>query len=241
MKKNMKKMMIKTVVLVATFLFAMITPAFAAAPTSIDDAWFVVPIFVKSPGSPAPAVSITPDKVWTSDDGTVLHCRNTQISTYIAHTPNDVPSGTIRWGTMTAVSNFVFDTATNTGTLTMKITLTLTAATSSKPNDYPAANYPNTYGLGTLEGTLVAEVSSLNPYVSSSLNCPMPGNGQGHFIATFGTGAFANAKLSADVTLETGTAGAGGAIGIEYLFIGHHANHLYNDGSITYHNPGQSR
>jgi hypothetical protein len=235
----MKKiMMIVTVVLVVAFLSAMIAPTFAVAPTTIEDAWFVIPILVKH--SNPSAVSIDPDKVWTSDDGTVLHSRNTQISTYIAHTPNDVPPGTIRWGTMTAVSNFVFDTLTNTGTYTMKITLSLAAATSSLQTQYPAANYPNTYGLGTLEGTFVAEVTSLNPYVSSSIDCPMPGNGQGYFIATHGTGAFANAKLSADVTLEPGTA-AGGNIGIEYLFIGHHANHLFNDGAITFHHPGQSK
>ena len=146
MYKIMKKMMIVTVVLVAAFLSALVAPTFAAAPTVIEDAWFVIPIFVKSPGSPAPPVSITPDKVWTSDDGTVLHSRNTQISTYLAHTPANVPAGTIWWGSVTAVSNFVFDTLTNTGTYTMKITLTLAATTSTNPTLYPAANYPNTYG-----------------------------------------------------------------------------------------------
>lgn len=230
----MKKMMIITFVLVAAFLSAMIVPTFAAAPTVIDDAWFVIPIFVKHPT--ASVVSIDPDKVWMSDDGTVLHSRNTQISTYIAHSPSGVTAGTVRWGTVTAVSNFVFDTVSNKGTYTIKITLTLTDSFGTN-----GAGYPNTYGIGTLEGTLVAEVTSLNPYVDISLNCPMPGDGQGYFIATHGTGAFANAKLSADVTLEPGTAGVGGAIGIEYLFIGHHHTHLYNDGAITIHNPGPSK
>jgi hypothetical protein len=242
--KKMKKMMIVTVLLVAAFLSAMIAPTFAAAPTAIDDAWFVIPIFVKSPGSPAPAVSITPDKVWTSDDGNVLHCMNTQISTYLAHTPTlpppqvSPPSGSVRWGTVTAVSNFVFDKISNTGTYTMKITLTLKETTTTQGVD--PTLYPNTYGIGTLEGTLVAKVTNLNPYVASNLNCPMPGNGQGIFVATHGTGAFANAKLMAGVTLEPGQAGTAGSIGIEYLFIGHHINHLYNDGSITFHNPGKS-
>src|SRR5512138_510873 len=106
--KMKKIMMVVTVALVAAFLSAMIAPTFAAAPTAIEDAWFVIPIFVKSTGPPAPAVSITPDKVWTSDGGTVLHSRNMQISTYLAHTPSNVPAGTIWWGSVTAVSNFVF-------------------------------------------------------------------------------------------------------------------------------------
>jgi hypothetical protein len=235
-EKEMKKMMmILTIALVAAFFSAMIAPTFAAKPTTIDNAWFVIPMFVNHPT--ATSISINPDKVWTSDDGTVLHSRNTQITTYIAHTPSNLASGTVRWGYMTAVSNFVFDTKTSTGTYTMKITLDLTDSFGTN-----GAGNPNTYGIGTLEGTLVAEITSLNPYVNPTLNCPMPGNGQGHFIATHGTGAFENAKLSADVTLETQDLVVGGAhIGIEYLFIGHHANHLYNDGTLTFHQSGPSQ
>lgn len=235
----MKKTNILTIGLMVVFLSAMVAPALAAAPIKIDDAWLVLPIFVKSNVASMP-VSITPDKVWTSDDGTVLHSRNTQISTYIAHTPKEVPAGTIRWGTLNAVSNFVFDTTTNTGTLTMKITLTLTEASSSKEKDYPAAKYPNTYGFGTLEGTLVAEITSLNPYVDSTINCPMPGAGQGHFVATHGTRDFENARLSADVTLSALSVDTGTVhLGEEFLFIGHHFDHLYNDGTLTFHHPGK--
>jgi hypothetical protein len=236
----MKKMIILTFALIAVFLSAMVAPTFAAAPTVVNDVWLVIPIFVKSDYAPIP-VSITPDKVWTSDDGTVLHSRNTEISTYIAHTPSGLPPGTIRWGTMEAVSNFVFDTVSNTGTFTMKITLTLTKATSNNPL-YPAANYENNYGLGTLECTLVVEVTSLNPYVGPAINCPMPGAGQGQLVATHGTGAFENAKLSADVTLEPGFSIRPGVfnLGIEYLFIGHHYQHDYNQGTLTFHNPGPS-
>ena len=237
----MKKTMILTIALVAAFLFAMIAPTFAAKPTTINDAWMVIPIFVKNTANPS-LETVVPDKVWTSDDGTVLHARNTQIETYIAHTPPGVPPGTIRWGYMIAVSDFVFDTTTSTGTYTMKITLTLTATTTTDPTHYPAANYPNTYGIGTLEGTLVADITSLNPYVDPALNCPMPGNGQGYFVATHGTGAFENAKLSADVTLSTQEITQGPVkIGIEYLFVGHHATHLYNDGTLTFHQSGPSQ
>jgi hypothetical protein len=235
--EKMKKIMtILTIGMLAVFLLSMFAPALAAKPTQIDDAWFVIPIFVKSNISQYP-ISIVPDKVWTSDDGTILHAQSSQIATYLAHTPKVVPPGTIRWGTVQAVSNFVFDTTTNTGTLTMKLTLTLTSASSSNPTLYPAANYPNTYGFGTLEGTLVAEVTSLNPYVdTAALKCPVPGAGQGHFVATHGTGDFANAKLSADVTLEPVAVDKGTVhLGEEFIFIGHHFDHEYNEGTLTFH------
>ena len=61
----MKKIMVfSTLVLTVAFLSAFIVPAFAAAPTVIDDVWFVVPVFISSTtGVPAP--SFTADKVWT--------------------------------------------------------------------------------------------------------------------------------------------------------------------------------
>jgi hypothetical protein len=226
--KNMRKE-ISLLAIVIIVVAMLITPVFAAAPKTIDNAWFVIPMFVNHPTDSM--ISLIPDKVWSSDDETVIHSRNTQISTYIAHTPQGLTSGSVRWGYMTAVSDLVFDTKTNTGTYTMKIKLDLT--TSFGANG--VAN-PNTYGIGTLEGTLVAEITSLNPYVKPGLNCPMPGNGQGHIVLTHGTGAFENAKFSADVTLETQEIIQGPSrIGIEYLFIGHHANHLYNDGTIVLH------
>ena len=161
-----------------------------------------------------------------TDDGTVLHSRSTTISTYVARSPPGA-AGTVRIGTMTAVSDFVFDTISSTGALNMKLTITLTTSNN--------ALYPNPYGVGTLEGTLVAEVTSLNPYAS----IPLPGDAQGNFVATHGTGAFENAKLETDVTMNAGTAVAGSnTIYIEYMFFGHHINHLYNDGTLTFHQSG---
>ena len=225
----MKKIMIITIALIAAFLSAIVAPTFAAAPTVVEDVWFVIPVFVSSSISTVP-VSFTPDRVWTSDDGTVLHSMSTSIATYVARSPPGAP-GTVKIGTTTAVSNFVFDTVSQTGTLNMKITIALTTSSN--------AQYPNPYGVGTLEGTFTAEVTSLNPYVSADV-CPLPGNAQGYFVATHGTGAFENAKLAADVTMLPGTA-AGGAIGIEYLFVGHHINYLNNQGILTFHNPGTSK
>jgi hypothetical protein len=234
LEKNeiMKKFMIVTMVLVAVFLSAMIAPTFAAAPKVLDEAWFVIPMFVSSTGS-TPLPSFIPDRVWTSDGGTVLHSMGTSISTYIARSPPGAP-GTVRIGTMTATSNFVFDTITQSGTLNMKISITLTDASNK--------DFPQPYGTGTFEGTLVAEITSLSPY-ATAVTGPLPGNGQGYFVATHGTGDFANAKLEGDVTLEPGTAQVtkGPFITIEYIFFGHHINHDYNDGSITFHNPGKAK
>jgi hypothetical protein len=230
MKKIMKKMNIATIAIIAAFLCAFIAPTFAAAPTLMDDVWFVIPMFISTTGT-IPAVSFTPDRVWTSDDGTVLHNMGTTVSTYIARSPPGA-AGTVRIGTMTAQSNFVFDTKTQTGTLNMKISITLTAASSSA--------YPQPYGIGTFEGTLVAEITSLSPYATTKTG-PLPGNGQGYFVATHGTGDFANAKLEGTLTLEPGTAQPTGGpfITIEYIFFGHHINHSFNYGTITYHNPGK--
>jgi hypothetical protein len=225
----MKKIAILTISLMVVFLCAMIAPTYAAAPTTTEGVWFVIPVFVSSTPSGGP-VTFTADKVWTSDDGTVLHSITT-LATYIARSPPGA-AGSVRIGTTTAVSNFVFDTVSQTGSLNMKITVTLT--------DSNVPQYPNPYGVGTLEGTFTADVTSLNPYVSADV-CPLPGNAQGVFVATHGTGAFENAKLKADVTMSPGTAIAGSrTLNLEYLFVGHHINHLYNEGTLTFHHPGPS-
>ncbi len=223
--RRMKKVVLALAV--ALMAVAMLTtPVFAAKPAVVEDVWFVIPVFVSSTPAGGP-ISFVADKVWASSDGTVMHSRGTTISTYIARSPPGA-AGTVRIGTVTAVSDFVFDTVSETGTLNMKITLTLTTSNN--------AQYPNPYGVGTLEGTLVADVTSLNPYAS----IPLPGDAQGRFVATHGTGAFENAKLEADVTLSPGTAVTPTmTLGIEYLFFGHHINHLYNEGTLTYHNPGK--
>lgn len=225
------KKMIFTLAIMVGLLSAVVAPAFAAAPTVVEDVWFVIPVFTSSTNTAVIPVSFTADRVWSSGDGTVLHSMSTTISTYVARSPPGA-AGTVRIGSMTAESDFVFNTVTQKGTVNMKLTVALTTSNN--------VNYPNPYGIGTLEGTLVAEVTSLNPYVSPDI-CPMPGDAQGFFVATHGTGAFENAKLTADVTMSFGTVVAGPTtIGIEYMFFGHHINHLYNDGTLTYHNIGPS-
>ncbi len=226
----MRKVMLLAAALMLAFLSTAVIPASAAAPTVVEHVWFVVPCFASSSNPSVVPVSFVPEKVWTSDDGTVLHSRSTTISTYISRSPPGTPAGSIRIGTMTAVSDFVFDTVSETGTLNMKIMLNFTSTNTTR----------NPYGIGTLEGTLTAEVTSLNPYMSASI-CPLPGDAQGYLVATHGTGAFENAKLDADVTMSfCSTTASGITLGIEYMFIGHHANHLFNDGTLTFHHPGRN-
>jgi hypothetical protein len=223
---------ILTLVLMAGLLCTVAAHTFAAAPTIVEDVWFVIPVYTSSTNTAAVPLSFTADKVWSSGDGTVLHSRSTSISTYVARSPPGA-AGTVRIGTVTAVSDFVFNTESEKGTLNMKLTIVLTTSNN--------VNYPNPYGVGTLEGTLVAEVTSLNPYVSADV-CPLPGDAQGFFVATHGTGAFEKAKLDADVTMSFGTVVAGSiTIGIEYMFFGHHINHLYNEGTLSFHNQGISK
>ena len=183
----MKKMIILTLALIVAFLSVIVAPTYASAPTAIENVWFVVPIFVSSNPTGGP-ISFVADKVWTSGDGTILHSRGTLISTYIARSPPGAP-GSVRIGTITAECDFVFNTLTEKGTVSMKMKVNLTA--SSNPL------YPNPYGVGTLEGSFVADVKSLNPYAS----IPLPGNANGSFVATHGTGAFENAKLVAAVII----------------------------------------
>ncbi len=225
----MKKMMIITIGLLMAFALAMVAPAFAAKPTVIDAAWFVASAFTSTSNPSVIPITVTPGKVWTSDDG-VLHSMGTTAEGIVARSPPPAPSGSIPIGVWTSVSNFVFDPASQTGSLNMKITVSLTQTDAVK----------NPYGVGTLEGTLTAEVTSLNPYLPASYG-PFPGNAQGHIISTHGTGAFENAKLQADVTMRSGTMKVlGVTLGLEFIFVGSHPSYLSNEGTITFHNPGPS-
>ena len=82
----------------------------------------------------------------------------------------------------------------------------------------------NPYGVGTLEGTMVIDVTSLGAV-------PSPGDGTGFVVATHGTGAFEKAKLTADVVME---AIAGGPMPGKYIYFGTHWN-VNGLGTIVYH------
>jgi hypothetical protein len=228
----MKKiLMVTTIGLMVAFLSAMVAPAFAAAPTVVDDAWFVCSIFASSSNPTVVPITVTPGKVWTSDDG-VLHSLGTKVEGLVARSPPPQPAGATQIGVWTSEMNFVFDPTTQTGSLNMKITVVLTQTNTIK----------NPYGVGTLEGTLTAEVTSLNPYLPASYG-PLPGKAQGYLVTTHGTGAFENAKFAGDITMGYSTmtlppSQGSITLGLEFIFAGSHPGHPDNQGTLTNHNPG---
>ncbi len=216
---------------IALMAVAMLTtPIFAAAPTVVDeDVWFVAARKVgQSYGTYTPAGGIVPDRVWSTEDGKILHNMGTVVNWDIMRSP--ATAGTIKIGVMTTESNFVFDTVTGRGTVNMKVTITLTETDQVK----------NPYGVGTLEGTLIAEVTTVNPYLDASFG-QIPGFATGSVVTTHGTGAFANAKLTAELDMEANpfTVAPGAKWYYEFIFFGTHRDHLDNEGVLTYHNPGK--
>ena len=226
------------VLAVALFAIAMLAvPVFAAKPTVVDeDVWFVASRKVaQNYGTYTPTGGIVPDRVWSTEDGKILHNMGTVINWDLARSPPGQP-GTVPIGSMTTESNFVFNTETGKGTINMKVTISLTQTDPTK----------NPYGVGTLEGTLIADVTTVNPRLNASFG-QIPGTAEGFVVTTHGTGAFEDAKLTADLdmrsspfTLPVPPAPVPGLIWyFEYIFFGTHINYPENEGVLTYHNPGK--
>jgi hypothetical protein len=226
----MKGMKILTIAAAMLFLALMvIAPVEAAKPTVVDeDVWFVAARRVSGLGY-TPIGGIVPDRVWSSDDGKILHNMGTVINWNIMRSP--LTAGTVQIGLMTTVSNFVFDTVTGKGTVNMKVTITLYDA-----GLFPDNTPKNPYGVGTLEGTLIAEVTTLNQYLPTGFG-QIPGYATGFVVTTHGTGAFENAKLMADIDMTSTL--FNGIYGYEFIFFGTHRDYTDNTGVLTYHNPGK--
>ena len=228
----MKKVAVAVFTLALLLLTLMFAPVFATKPTVVEDVWFVAARKVsQNYGTYAPTGGIVPDKVWSTDDGKILHNMGTVIYWNIMRSP--AQAGTIQIGVMTSESNFVFDTVAGRGTVNMKITITLTEVDTLK----------NPYGVGTLEGTLIAEVTTVNPYLDASFG-QIPGDGTGFVVTTHGTGAFENAKLKADLDMRATPfvlppSPPGRIWYHEFIFFGTHRDYLDNEGVLTYHNPGK--
>lgn len=193
-------------------LASMVAPAFAAKPTVVEDVWFVIAIGI-SPNY------VTPGKVWWTGGDTVLHNHGTILDALIARSPTT--AGSIFIGTARFEMNFDFDTAAGKGTTVMKVTFDFTDSDLVR----------NPYGVGTLEGILVAEVTTLNQFDST-----LPGVATGFVVATHGTEAFENAKLKADLDMKSAL--FGGVLPFEFIYFGTHRDYLDNEGVLTYHNPG---
>jgi hypothetical protein len=237
----MKKVAVVVFALVLLLTTLMFAPAFAAKPTVVEDIWFVGARKVaQNFGDKNTGVTggIVPDRVWSTDDGKILHNMGTVIYWNIMRSP--ATAGTVQIGSMETLSNFVFDTVAGKGTVNMKVKITLIDA------GLFADNTPkNPYGVGTLEGTLIAEVTTVNPYLDTSFG-QIPGYGTGFIVTTHGTGAFEHAKLTADLdmtavpfALPSPPSPAGRIYFQEFIFFGTHRDYLDNEGVLTYHNPGK--
>ena len=177
---------------------------FTAKPMVNNDVWFVA-----APGGPPEG-----GESWWTGDGTILHQKGFMYSFGVFRSPQGTPPGSVPIGSMTAImETFVFNTKTSKGRLVHKLTISLVETDSSK----------NPYGVGTLEGTLVVEVTSLHPGI-------FPGDGTGLIVATHGTGAFENAKLKADVSMMLII----GAYPAVFTFFGTHWNVVEGCGTIVY-------
>jgi hypothetical protein len=181
------------------------SPVMAAKPTEITGVWFV--------WSLATGATTGNDVTWTGD-GTILH--NEAIYTWnLMRSPI---AGTVQIGTVTTHSNLMYNTITGEGNVLIKATLTFTQTDKTK----------NPYGVGTLECTAVAKITSMNPKYQYVF-----GNGEGFIVGTTGTGDFANAKLTADLVMgyipkipaPTQTEG---------IFFGVHER-VNGEGTIVYH------
>jgi hypothetical protein len=230
----MKKVAVTVFTLALLLLTLTFAPVFAAKPTVVEDVWFVAARKLsQNYGTYAPTGGIVPDRVWSSHDGRILYNMGTVIYWNIMRSP--ATAGSIQIGLMTTKSNFVFDTVEGKGLVIMKLTITLTEADTVK----------NPYGVGTLEGSLIAKVTTVNPYLDASFG-QIPGNGEGFIVTTHGTGAFEHAKLKADLDmratpfpLPSPPNPAGLIWGHEFIFFGTHRDYLDNEGILTYHNPGK--
>lgn len=187
-----------------------IMPVFAAQPTVVNGVWFMWTLRDH-------AQYMINDVSWTGD-GTILH--NYAGYTYnLMRSPPGTP-GTTQIGTVVSQSNLVFNTKTETGNVLMKATLNFTEANPAK----------NPYGVGTIEAALVLKITSMNsrfPFVF--------GDGEGFIVGTHGTGAFENAKLTADLVAHPLIWPPGsGIVKYEALFFGVHEQ-VNGEGTLVFH------
>jgi hypothetical protein len=179
------------------------SPVLAAKPTETSGVWFVWAL--------ASGATTGNDVTWTGD-GAILHNEAT-YTWNLMRSPSTTP---VQIGTVTTNSNLMYNTITGEGNVLIKATLTFTLADETK----------NPYGVGTLECTAIAKITSVNPTYQYVF-----GNGEGFIVGTTGTGDFANAKLTADIVM--GNIQKGTVI-TEGIFFGVHSR-VNGEGTIVYH------
>lgn len=199
-----------TATMVLFLAVMLVGPVNAAKPTVVDEnVWFV--------WSLATGATTGNEVVWTGD-GTILHNEATYTWNLMR---SPTVSGTVQIGTVATHSNLMFNTVTGEGNVLIKATLTFVETDKIK----------NPYGVGTLECTAVAKITSMNPKYPYVF-----GNGEGFIVGTKGTEDFANAKLTADLVMGYIPA-APAPTATEGIFFGVHSR-VNGAGSIVYHNPG---
>lgn len=204
----MNKKILKIFCLLISMTFVLPISAVIAAKPNVDDAvWFTAAVL-----NPTPTAI---GKSWLTGKDTIIHMKGRARNLGVFRSPPGSP-GTVLIGSMsTMVETFVFNTKTSEGQLIIKVTISLTETDSTK----------NPYGVGTLEGTLIAKVTNLHPLMADS-----PGNATGFIVATHGSGAFEKAKLTADVVMWAFGPPTPG----RFIFFGTHEN-VNGRGIIVYH------
>lgn len=201
--KQLKRLIVITLIAILVCAFAV--PVLAEKPTEITDVWFVWSI--------ASGATTGNDVTWTGD-GTILH-NNATYRWNLMRSPTT--AGTVQIGTVETHSNLMFNTLTGEGNVLIKATLTLTETDKTK----------NPYGVGTLECTAVAKITSMNARYQYIF-----GNGAGFIVSNTGTGDFANAKLTADLVM--GPIPATGTVQTEGVFFGVHQR-VNGEGTLVFH------
>lgn len=201
----------KTLVAIFTVLFSILIlgPVNATQPQVIDDIWFVTSL--------SEVISI--GKILELNE--ILVVKDEVIAWDLYRSPPGSP-GTVQIGTATTTVNLQFNSNTGKGNALIQISLTFTEVDTAK----------NPYGIGTLDGILYAELTSMHPTWDV-----VPGDGTGFIVATQGTGAFENAKLTADVVLspfQWPPAPAPPVIWLMGFFFGTHPT-CNGEGTIIYH------
>jgi hypothetical protein len=201
--KPLKRLLVTTLIAVLVGAFA--APVLAEKPSEVTGVWFV--------WSLASGATTGNDVAWTGD-GTVLHNNATYLWNLMR---SPITSGTVQIGTVETHSNLMFNTVTGEGNVLIKATLTFTEADKTK----------NPYGVGTLECTAVAKITSMNAKYQYVF-----GNGDGFTVSNTGTGDFDNAKLTADLVM--GPIPATGTVQTEGVFFGVHQR-VNGEGIIVFH------
>ena len=170
--KTTKLIVIFASMLLLALMFS--APVNAVDPIVVNDVWFVAVAT-----QPLSGANVS----WT-DNGAVFHKVGGRANFTLSRSPPGSP-GSVNIGNLSIeLVNLEFNNVTKYGKSVYKINLNLNQTNSTL----------NPYGVGTLQGVAMGTILTMHPVDTLG-----EGNGTGVFVATQGTGAFANAMLTIDV------------------------------------------